>query len=243
VTGRRSDGHSNARTLPKPLRQAAIEHAKVITQQQMANDVQQGVKGKKKKKRAPAHLLNQGSPEFSELGDSLSNREEPIQIQFSAKEPSVEERRFADVIRLRLACDHEIKMYGDDPEYEEELAAAKTQWIKTNKLYKKLLQERIEGHNTEGVSQEVTGFTSNTNQSYRSAVEKLAGPKKRRRIVVDDDDGESSKDPSSTSRLQDGLYCKPRVDVEDDIEPDVLDAMRQFKEMEEDAADADEDSV
>lgn len=242
MTGRRSDGHSKAKTLPKPLRQAAIEHAKEITQQQMATDVQLGVKGKKKKKRTPAHLLDQGSPEFSELGDSMSNREEPIQIQFSAKEPSVEERRFADVIRLKLACEQEIKMYGDDPEYEEELAAAKAQWIKTNKLFKKLLQERIDGRNTEEVSQEVTGSTSNINQSYRSAVEKLAGPKKRRRIVVDDD-GDSPNDPSSTSRLQDGVYCKPLVNVEDVIEPDVLDAMRQFKEMEEDAADNEEHSV
>jgi hypothetical protein len=227
VTGRRSDGHSKAKTLAKPLREAAIEHAKEITQQQMADSLDQGRKGKtKKKKKVPAHLLEQGSPEFSELGDSSSFREEPIQVQFSAKEPSLEERRFADVIRLRLAYEHEIKMYGDNDEYKDQLAAAKIEWLKINDLYKKLLQARIQ-------QVEDTGTTS-MNEPYRSAVEKLAGPKKRKRLVVQDDE-DSPQVSSSTSRLQDGMYCKPKVDVEDDLEPEVLDAMRQFQEMEEDA--------
>jgi hypothetical protein len=36
--------------LPKPLREAAIEHAKEITQQDMSNSLDQVKKGKKKKK-------------------------------------------------------------------------------------------------------------------------------------------------------------------------------------------------
>jgi len=220
----------------KPLREAAIEHAKEITQQQMADSLEKGRKGNtKKKKKVPAYLLEQGSPELSELGDSASFREEPIQVQLSAKEPSLEERRFADVIRLRLAYEHEIKMFADNDEFKDELAAAKTGWIKINSLYKKLLQARIDAADA-NVSRDATGSTS-MKQSYRSAVENLAGPKKRRRMVIDDDEVSPQDSSSSTSRLQDGSYCVPIVDAEDGLEPEVAEAMRQFREMEEDAED------
>ena len=53
-------------------------------------------------------------------------------------------------------------------------------------------------------------------------------------MVVDDDE-DSPKDSSSTSRLHDGLYCKP--DSQADLEPDVLEAMRQFQAMQEDEED------
>jgi len=56
VVGKRSDGHS--KTQPKPLRNAAIEHAKELTQQHMADGIDKGRK-KKKRKDAP-HLLDQG---------------------------------------------------------------------------------------------------------------------------------------------------------------------------------------
>ena len=54
------------------------------------------------------------SPQLSDLGDSTSYREEPIHIEFSAKETSAAARRFADVIRFKQACEGEMKMYGDD---------------------------------------------------------------------------------------------------------------------------------
>ena len=54
ITGRRTDGHT--KTLPKPLREAAIEHAKEITQQDMSDSLDRGKKGKKKRKN-PFKLL------------------------------------------------------------------------------------------------------------------------------------------------------------------------------------------
>jgi hypothetical protein len=229
VVGKRSDGHS--KTQPKPLRNAAIEHAKELTQQQMADGIDKGRK-KKKRKNAP-HLLDQGSPDFSELGeDSASYRDQPIQIQFSAKEPSAAERRFADVIRLRLACEAEMKMFADNEEYKDLYEDAKKQWISTNSLYKKMLQERIALGNDEPSSSREEG--KHPNQSYNSSVEKLAPPQKRRRLVVEEDE-DSPKDSSSTSRLQDGLYCKPVPQA--DLEPEVLEAMRQFQAMQEDEDD------
>jgi len=112
VVEKRSDGHS--KTLPKPLREAAIQHAKeVTTQQSMLDSLDQGKKTKKKKRKVPPHVLDMGFPELSELGETASFRDEPIHIEFSAKEPSAEDRRFADVIRFKLACEAELKMYGD----------------------------------------------------------------------------------------------------------------------------------
>jgi hypothetical protein len=61
-----------------------------------------GRKGKKKKKKKTPHVLDMGSPQLSDLGDSTSFREEPIHIEFSAKEPSAADPRFADVIRFKL---------------------------------------------------------------------------------------------------------------------------------------------
>ena len=51
VVGKRSDGHS--KTLPKPLREAAIQHAKEVTQQNMLDSLDQGKKTKKKKRKVP----------------------------------------------------------------------------------------------------------------------------------------------------------------------------------------------
>ena len=127
--------------MPKPLREAAIEHAKEITKQNMLDSLDEGKKKKKKKRKIPLHVLDMGSPELSELGDTASFREEPIHIEFSAKEPSAEDRRFADVIRFKLACEVELK-YGDTVEFSEEVAATKKDWLKANSLYKKLLQQR-----------------------------------------------------------------------------------------------------
>ena len=54
-------------------------------------------------KKNPPHLLDMGSLQLSDLGDSTSYREEPNYIEeFSAKEPSAADRRFADVIRSDL---------------------------------------------------------------------------------------------------------------------------------------------
>ena len=98
VTGKRSDGHS--KTLPKPSREVLIEHAKEIKQQNMSDSLgDRGRKGKKKKKKVPPHVLDMGSPELSELGDTLSFREEPIHIEFFAKEPSAED------LRLQMSFD------------------------------------------------------------------------------------------------------------------------------------------
>ena len=70
----------------------------------MSNSLDRGKKGKKKRKKNPPHLLDIGSPQLiTDLGDSTSYREEPIHIEFSAKEPSSADRRFADVIRREEA--------------------------------------------------------------------------------------------------------------------------------------------
>ena len=79
-------------------------------QQNMLDSLDHGKKNKKKKSKVPPHVLNMGSPELSELGDTAFFRNEPIHIEFSAKEPSAEDRRFADVIRFKLACEAELKM-------------------------------------------------------------------------------------------------------------------------------------
>ena len=75
--------------------------------------------------RFPPHVLDMGSPELSELGDTASFRDEPIHIEFSAKEPSAEDRRFADVIRFKLACEADLKMYGDSEEFREQVTETK----------------------------------------------------------------------------------------------------------------------
>ena len=54
------------------------------------------------------HVLDMGSPELSELGDTASFRDEPIHIEFSAKEPSAEDRRFADVIRFVPVKEYQV---------------------------------------------------------------------------------------------------------------------------------------
>ena len=108
----------------------------------MSDSLDRGKKGKKKSKKKPPHVLDMGSPQLSDLGDSTSYREEPIHIEFSAKEPSAADRRFADVIRFKLACEGEMKMYGDDEQYREEFQTAKKQWLTANNLYKQLLHER-----------------------------------------------------------------------------------------------------
>ena len=46
-------------------------------------------------------------------------------MEFSSKGPSAEDRRFADVIRFKLACEAEMKMYGDSDEFSEQVAATK----------------------------------------------------------------------------------------------------------------------
>lgn len=45
---------------------------------------------------------------------------------------------------------------------------------------------------------------------------------------MDDDEDDSPKE-SSSSRLQDGLYCEPHDDV--DLEPEVRDAIRKLQEQ------------
>jgi hypothetical protein len=194
----------------------------------MADSIEQGHKKKKKRKEA-VHLLEQGSPEFSELGDVSSARDAPIHIQFSAKEPSAEDKRFADVIRFKYACEAEMKMYGDDPEFNDEKRAAKKDWIKANHLYKQLLQKRsaVLGEADASVVQEVLPSSQTNNQYYHSALEKRAKPRKRKSIVDDDED--DSPKASTSSRLQDGLYCEPHDDV--DLEPEVREAIRKIQEQ------------
>ena len=56
VVGKRSDdGHT--KTLPKPLREAAIQHAKEVTQQNMLDSLDHSKKIKKKRKVPPPHEL------------------------------------------------------------------------------------------------------------------------------------------------------------------------------------------
>ena len=62
-----------------------------------------------------------GSPQLSDLGNSATFREEPIHIEFSAKEPSASDRCIANVILFKLACEAEMKIYGDDEEYQDQL--------------------------------------------------------------------------------------------------------------------------
>jgi hypothetical protein len=144
-----------------------------------------------------------GSPQLSDLGDSTSYREEPIHIEISAKEPSAAARRFADVIRFKQACEGEMKMYGDDEQYREELKAAKKQWLEANNLYKQLLQERSSVTGDHVVEEPREDPSS---QFHHSSLQKLVRrPKKRRRVVVDDSD-EDLPALSSSNVLEDGLY-------------------------------------
>ena len=75
----------------------------------MLDSLDHGRKTKKKKRKVSPHVLDMGSPELSELGDTASFRDEPIHVEFSAKEPLAEDRRFADVIRFKLACEAELE--------------------------------------------------------------------------------------------------------------------------------------
>ena len=67
----------------------------------MSNSLDQGKKGKKKRKKNPPHLLDMGSPQLSDLGDSTSYREEPIHIEFSAKEPSAYSSHVMHIVKFR----------------------------------------------------------------------------------------------------------------------------------------------
>ena len=229
VTGKRSDGGSK-KTLPKPLREAAIQHAKEITQQHMLDSLDHGKKTKKKKRKVPPHVLDMGSPELSELGDTTSFRDEPIHIEFSAKEPSAEDRRFADVIRFKLACEAELKMYGDSEEYRDQVTATKKEWIKANTLYKTLLEQRssVLGRRADVIEDSYIGAASAP--EYRNtSLDKLAPRPKRRRQIPDDEDDLPA---SSSSSLTDGLYCVPVKDAQ--VSPGTLQAIRKVQEFEDD---------
>ena len=228
VTGKRSDGSS--KTLPKPLREAAIQHAKEITQQHMLDSLDQGKKTKKKKRKIPPHVLDMGSPELSELGDTTSFRDEPIHIEFSAKEPSVEDRRFADVIRFKLACEAELKMYGDSEEFRDQVIATRKEWIKANTLYKTLLQQRssVLGSPPDVIEDSYIGAAA-APQYRNTSLDKLAPRPKRRRQIQDDEDDLPA---SSSSSLTDGLYCKPLKD--DQVSPGTIQAIRKVQEFEDD---------
>ena len=228
VTGKRSDGSS--KTLPKPLREAAIQHAKEITQQHMLDSLDHGKKTKKKKRKVPPHVLDMGSPELSELGDTASFPNEPIHIEFSAKEPSAEDRRFADVIRFKLACEAELKMYGDSEEFQDQVTATKKEWIKANTLYKTLLQQRssVLGRREDVIEDSYIGAASAP--EYRNtSLDKIAPRPKRRRQIRDDEDDLPA---SSSSSLTDGLYCVPVKDKE--VSPGTLQAIRKVQEFEDD---------
>ena len=182
---------------------AAIEHAKEITQQNMLDSLDRGKKNKKKKKKVPPHVLDMGSPELSELDDSASFRDEPIHIEFSAKEPSAEDRQFADVIRFKLACEaDELKMYGDSDEFHDQVTETKKEWIKANTLFKNLLQQRglVLGRRDDVVEYSYVGAASTSEYQNRS-LDKLAPRPKRRRQIQDDEDDQPA---SSSSSLTDG---------------------------------------
>ena len=149
-----------------------------------------------------------GSPQLSDLGDSTTFREEPIHIEFSAKEPSSSDRRFADVIRFKLACEGEMKMYGDDEQYAEELKEAKKQWLKANNTYKKLLQERSSVTGDEDPISQADPIP----QFQHSSVHQLSRRPKKRRRVVEDNSDEDLPAASSSSQLEEGLYCMPLTD-------------------------------
>ena len=225
VTGKRSDGSS--KTLPKPLREAAIQHAKEITQQNMLDSLGHGKK-KKKKRKVPPHVLDMGSPDLSELGDTASFRDEPIHIEFSAKEPSAEDRRFADVIRFKLACEAELKMYGDSEEFRDQVSEAKKEWIKANTLYKTLLQQRssVLGPSND-VVQDSYVRTASAPEYQNKSLDQLAPRPKRRRHIQDDEDDLPA---SSSSSLTDGLYCVPVKDNQ--VSPGTIQAIRKVQEFE-----------
>ncbi len=227
VVGKRSDGHT--KTLPKPLREAAIQHAKEVTQQNMLDSLDHGKKNKKKKRKVPPHVLDMGSPELSELGDTASFRDEPIHIEFSAKEPSAEDRRFADVIRFKLACEAELKMYGDSEEFREQVTETKREWIKANTLYKTLLQQRSSILGTRGDIVEDSYVAAAASSEYRNtSLDTLAPRPKRRRQIRDDEDDLPA---SSSKSLTDGLYCVPVKDNQ--VSPGTVQAIRKVQEFEE----------
>ena len=169
-----------------------------------------------------------GSPDLSELGDTASFRDEPIHIEFSAKEPSAEDRRFADVIRFKLACEAELKMYGDSEEFRDQVSEAKKEWIKANTLYKTLLQQRssVLGPSND-VVQDSYVRTASAPEYQNKSLDQLAPRPKRRRHIQDDEDDLPA---SSSSSLTDGLYCVPVKDNQ--VSPGTIQAIRKVQEFE-----------
>ena len=202
--GKRSDGHS--KTLPKPLREAAIQHAKEVTQQNMLDSLVRGKKTKKKKRKVPPHVLDMGSPELSELGETASFRDEPIHIEA------------------------ELKMYGDSEEFRDQVTETKREWIKANTLYKTLLQQRSSILGSRGDIVEDSYVAAASSSEYRNtSLDNLAPRPKRRRQIRDDEDDLPA---SSSSSLTDGLYCVPVKDNE--VSPGTLQAIWKVQEFEDD---------
>ena len=187
----------------------------------MLDSLDHGRKTKKKKRKVPPHVLDMGSPELSELGDTVSYRDEPIHKEFSVKEPSAEDRRFADVIRFNLACEAELKMYGDSEEFRDQVTETKKEWIKANTLYKNLLQQRSL---VLGRCDDVVKDSQLLLLSIR--IDHWTRPKRRRQIQDDEDDLPAS----SSSSLTDGLYCVPVKDKQ--VSPATLEAIRKVQEFE-----------
>jgi hypothetical protein len=77
----------------------------------MAESVERGQKGKKKKKsKSGPELPLTDTPELSELGDTLSNHPENINISFIRPPVFTQDQRIADIIRYKMACEQELKM-------------------------------------------------------------------------------------------------------------------------------------
>ena len=115
-----------------------------------------------------------------------------------------------------------MKMYGDNEEYRDQLNEAKKQWLTANNLYKKLLQECscvLGGPVNEDRLDHLSNFSQHSS---------LKRPKKRRR--VSDDDADEDLLASSSSGLQDGLYCMPLKD--NALCPSTVAAIRKSEENE-----------
>ena len=109
------------------------------------------------------------------------------------------------------------------------LFEGKKQWLKANNLYKQLLQERSSVTGGDHVVEEP--IQAPIPQFQHSSLSKLAPRPKKRRRVVEDNSDEDLPAASSSSVLEDGLYCLSLTDKP--LSPDIAAAIVNAQEEDE----------
>ena len=241
MLGRRTD--SGSRTLAKPLRQTAKAHAAELTLRQMDESLARGEADSggrnKNKKRQAAHLLPD-TPGMSTLDSSPQHgrRHEVITIRFSREELKEEDRRIADVLRVRMGLESQLKIlkeYASDR--IDEIQKYSTRLLEVNEKYLQLLELRSGAFNAEPADGSDSGFPD---QAYvpqhppyayegsSSGVPRYP-PQKRRnasmRVTASDDDDDND----------DHAMCKKDHGISSDepLDPEIVAALQTAEENDE----------